>query len=754
MRIYIYLISFLIIILDIVNSNNIISSKIYPVNISKQLEELAQKENVLFGEFKRERAIILGELSPDAKRITLNEVNKFIQESSSFTDIYKKINSVQKYPDFIGGSGVTNIDYWIDDNGTQKINIIYEQEDIVYIQYSNDRKIIKRELLYPIEKQNNNSHNNVNIDKKLEELTQKENMMFGEFKRERAIILGELSPDAKRITLDEVNKFIQESNSFTEIYKKISSVQKYPDFIGGSGVTNIDYWIDDNGTQKINIIYEQEDIVYIQYSNDRKIIKRELLYPIEKQNNNSHNNVNIDKKLEELTQKENMMFGEFKRERAIILGELSPDAKRITLDEVNKFIQESNSFTEIYEKISSIQKYPDFIGGSGVTNIDYWIDDDGTQKINIIYEQEDIVYIQYSNGRKIIKRKLLYPIEKQNNNSLNNVNVDKKLEELTQKENMMFGEFKRERAIILCELSPDAKRITLNEVNKFIQESNSFTEIYKKISSVQKYPDFIGGSGVTNIDYWIDDDGTQKINIIYEQEDIVYIQYSNGRKIIKRKLLYPIEKQNNNSLNNVNVDKKLEELTQKENMMFGKFKRERAIILGELSPDAKRITLDEVNKFIQESSSFTEIYKKISSVQKYPDFIGGSGVTNIDYWIDDNGTQKINIIYEQENIVYIQYSNDGKIIKRDLLYPVEKNIENFNTTTCIPKSITKTITDHQTITVKEKITVTVTVQSKSTPDIHCAKKWSQCGGRNYKGPTCCQSGSSCHKINKFYSQCT
>lgn len=34
-----------------------------------------------------------------------------------------------------------------------------------------------------------------------------------------------------------------------------------------------------------------------------------------------------------------------------------------------------------------------------------------------------------------------------------------------------------------------------------------------------------------------------------------------------------------------------------------------------------------------------------------------------------------------------------------------------------------------------------------------AKKWEQCGGNNYIGPTQCESGSTCTWYNDWYSQC-
>jgi len=79
------------------------------------------------------------------------------------------------------------------------------------------------------------------------------------------------------------------------------------------------------------------------------------------------------------------------------------------------------------------------------------------------------------------------------------------------------------------------------------------------------------------------------------------------------------------------------------------------------------------------------------------------------------------------------------------------------TTKCIPEVITITEKDRTTVTEKE--TVTVTVYDNDTPttepnnDSSCAAKWAQCGGVGFKGPTCCQSGSTCRQLNDYYHQC-
>ncbi|KAG4092077.1 hypothetical protein H8356DRAFT_1312736 [Neocallimastix lanati (nom. inval.)] len=75
----------------------------------------------------------------------------------------------------------------------------------------------------------------------------------------------------------------------------------------------------------------------------------------------------------------------------------------------------------------------------------------------------------------------------------------------------------------------------------------------------------------------------------------------------------------------------------------------------------------------------------------------------------------------------------------------------INSLKCIPQVITTTI--KETVTVKEIVTVTVQSNQKPTEaPQNCAALYGQCGGIDYKGPTCCQRGN-CRELNKYYSQC-
>lgn len=77
----------------------------------EQLDKLTEKENILFGEFKREKAVISGEFDSATPRLTLDEANEIINNAESFDEMYREVVATQKFPDFIGGSGVTKAEY-------------------------------------------------------------------------------------------------------------------------------------------------------------------------------------------------------------------------------------------------------------------------------------------------------------------------------------------------------------------------------------------------------------------------------------------------------------------------------------------------------------------------------------------------------------------------------------------------------------------------------------------------------------------
>lgn len=285
----------------------------------EQLTALKEKGSHLFGEFIREEKIILGELPPDTARLCFDDVQEILANNTNFQDIYESLLSIANYPDFVGGSGVTLVEFWLDDYGTEKILLILEQEDVISVKCNADGNISDWETLYPIsttpkqvsktllvgsykiyndlseEKAETTAttetttttatvtnHDTLSEEqaKALAELAEKEHGVFGEFERARASILNKIPKDASRMTLEEAKELVNSSDSFQEIYDKLSASQPYPDFIGGSGVTKVEYWFDDKGKEKILLILEQEDVIYVDCTKQGDVSKWERLYPV------------------------------------------------------------------------------------------------------------------------------------------------------------------------------------------------------------------------------------------------------------------------------------------------------------------------------------------------------------------------------------------------------------------------------------------------------------------------------------------
>ncbi|GBF74905.1 hypothetical protein PA598K_03275 [Paenibacillus sp. 598K] len=75
------------------------------------------------------------------------------------------------------------------------------------------------------------------------------------------------------------------------------------------------------------------------------------------------------------------------------------ESKRITWDEVMKILAQKREFKDQIAEIERIHGTPDFVGGSGVTRMEFWLDDDGKDRITVLLEQGDIL-----RGTEVINR--------------------------------------------------------------------------------------------------------------------------------------------------------------------------------------------------------------------------------------------------------------------------------------------------------------------------------------------------------------
>ena len=117
----------------------------------------------------------------------------------------------------------------------------------------------------------------------------------------------------------------------------------------------------------------------------------------------------------------------------------------------------------------------------------------------------------------------------------------------------------------------------------------------------------------------------------------------------------------------------LERIEIKEDGTACQFPRTKAEIKGLPSADAPRLTLDTIKQMIAESDSFETLFRKITDVQPYPDYYGGSGFTSVLYCLNDNGTERIRVMLDcgqpPHEIIYERLDQNGIPEESCYLYP-------------------------------------------------------------------------------------
>ena len=89
-----------------------------------------------------------------------------------------------------------------------------------------------------------------------------------------------------------------------------------------------------------------------------------------------------------------------------MLGLISNDSPRLTLDKAKQFAAESRNFSEFWQKLDKEQPYPDLRGSNGSIILMYYLNDEGDKYILV---SPDLGYAEYydkntdpSSGSEII----------------------------------------------------------------------------------------------------------------------------------------------------------------------------------------------------------------------------------------------------------------------------------------------------------------------------------------------------------------
>ena len=375
----------------------------------------------------------------------------------------------------------------------------------------------------------------------------------------------------------------------------------------------------------------------------------------------------IQEQLDELKSLENMNAGTFSRKHQEIQGYYNKDFQRIDL-KTAKEIENGKANIPLFTPA-------DYIGGSGLSRIEFWLDNDGNKMLISLIKITDTT-MSFNNFYLITSYRIsslssLYnPKRELKEDELKGLSKEQisKLKLIREEGNRYAGIYSRQEAVIKGLIDEDSTRLDVSTVKDIVLNSSGFDEILSKIKAAVPYPDYIGGSGDSRIEYKLPNSDYDKIVILTQYEEIVLFQntspavetlYQGQKDIETEKNCYNLDRE----LNEEDIKGLIQEQVVKLKDVRGKgfektgiFYRQEAIIKGLVAENSTKLDAATAKEIIANSSSFKEIIEKFYTVQYYPDFAGGSGHARIEYWLDDNGTEKICIYIISESIMLTKNS--------------------------------------------------------------------------------------------------
>lgn len=119
-------------------------------------------------------------------------------------------------------------------------------------------------------------------------------------------------------------------------------------------------------------------------------------------------------------------------------------------------------------------------------------------------------------------------------------------------------------------------------------------------------------------------------------------------------------------ISKLSAEKKAElyKLDEEGSKAVGSYIRKKYEIMDVLPEGSRRVTLDEVKDIVSKydyETALAEIYK----IHGAEDYRGGSGLTRIEFWLDNEGTEMILIYYDslETRVCYSGSSSESEILK-------------------------------------------------------------------------------------------
>ena len=116
-------------------------------------------------------------------------------------------------------------------------------------------------------------------DKNRNELNRLNDFEYDDYRRRKMELLGAADENAPRLTFEKIQEFIDNSENYIDIIKKVNNYIEYPDHVQSKGHESYSYWSDSRGNEVISIGYDSDYICYGKIADDGTVIGVQQLYP-------------------------------------------------------------------------------------------------------------------------------------------------------------------------------------------------------------------------------------------------------------------------------------------------------------------------------------------------------------------------------------------------------------------------------------------------------------------------------------------
>lgn len=385
-----------------------------------------------------------------------------------------------------------------------------------------------------------------------------------------------------------------------------------------------------------------EDEVSI--SVDHKTEYTQLLYKLSV--NILPNDLISDENLAEIERLNGLGENDYRRRKMELLGVADENAPRLAMEKVQGFIDSSESYGGILNRINNYVGYPDDVQ-RGPLSYTYWFDEKGNESITYIHGsvRESIVYTKIADDGTVIGSQDLYP---------------------EKSEFLENGVNKNQDYMQYNQINPIVEGVLYIEDYSFYDEPMQI-ELYEGEQIQLKFSDKFELNDKQHIRFSSTEyvaAVTQDLRLIGGDigEEVISIYFEDGWVDLKVTV-----KQNDaiSAENRAEIDR-LNGISSEGDYYI----RRKMELRGVIDEDAPRLNMEKVEEFINLSESFEEIVRKCDEYHGFADLYPyGSADTRGYYWFDEKGNEQICYRVEEGQIFYVKIDDNGTLVGYQELYP-------------------------------------------------------------------------------------